>query len=316
MRTEMREFLDIERGTDRADSTINQYRKGLELFSDWLDSEGLDTAEVDARDLKRYLSWLKSERDYASKTIRLKFVAVSRFYADFAEQNEGFTDPTDDVKLADYAPKQTRKEEITKERRVWLSKEEVEQLVQHVPTPRLRNRLVVLFQYFTGLRRQEVSDVKLDDIDREQRQVQVRGKGGKTHTAFWQPKMDGLLTAWLDGGERAASPYARDSEYLFVTQSSPQLSGSRLNDIVKEAAENAGIQEVLYKDRSGSRHFKVTSHTLRHSFAMHFLQNGGSKADLSKLLAHESVTTTEIYGDILDERSKDAYNQHAPSIDF
>jgi len=48
---------------------------------------------------------------------------------------------------------------------------------------------------------------------------------------------------------------------------------------------------------------------------MHFLENGGSKADLSKLLAHSSVTTTEIYGEILDERAKEEYDKFAPQID-
>jgi integrase/recombinase XerD len=94
------------------------------------------------------------------------------------------------------------------------------------------------------------------------------------------------------------------------------LSGGHLNDIVKQAAENAGIQEVLYKDSAGRRHFKITSHTLRHSFAMHWLENGGSMEGLSKNLAHSSVTTTEIYGEILDERASEEYEKFAPDIDF
>lgn len=53
-------------------------------------------------------------------------------------------------------------------------------------------------QYYTGLRRQEVADIKLTDIDREEREVKVRGKRNKINEAYWQPKLDGLLTVWLD----------------------------------------------------------------------------------------------------------------------
>jgi len=236
-------------------------------------------------------------------------------YGDLADSGGIADDPTENVTVADYLPKKTRKEGATKERRVWLSKDEVEPLVQNAPSPTLRNRLLILFQYYTGLRRQEVSDVKLEDLDREERQVKVQGKGDKIHTAYWQPKLDGLLSAWLDQGYRDSSPYSRESVYLFVTESSPQLSGNRINKIVCGAAENAGIQESLYEDAKGRNHYKVTSHTLRNSFAMHFLENGGSKADLSKLLAHSSVTTTEIYGEILDERAKEEYDKFAPQID-
>lgn len=312
----MEEFLQILRGTDKAESTVNEYRKGLKIYSDWLTEESLEITEVDPRDLQRYLAYLKADRGYAPKTIRVKFVAVRRFYADLANNGGNHDNPAANVAVTDYAPKRTRKEEVTKQRRVWLSKDDVSQLVENVPAPTLRNRLMVLFQYYTGLRRQEVCDIKLDDIDRENRQVKVRGKGGKINTAHWQPKLDGLLSAWLDGGYRESSPYARESKYLFLTESSPQLSGSRLNDIIKEAAENAGIQEVLYTDAADRRHFKVTSHTLRHSFAMHWLENGGSIEGLSKHLAHSSVTTTEIYGEILEERAKDEYEQFAPTIDF
>lgn len=316
MHARMQEFLDILQGTNKAASTVNEYRKGLVIYSEWLDRQGMDLIDVSPRDIQRYLAYLKAEKDYAHNTIRLKFAAVSQFYRDVVDNDELDADPTEKVRLAEYAPKVTRKEEVLKTKRVWLPKDELKALVENVPAPTLRNRLVVLMQYYTGLRRQEISDIKIGDLDRENRQVQVRGKRGKINTAHWQPRLDGLLTAWLDGGYRNASPYARQSDRLFLTESSPQISGSRLNDIVKEAAKNAGIQEVLYVDAGGKRQSKVTSHILRHSFAMHYLQNGGSIEGLSKLLAHSSVTTTEIYGEILDERASDEYEQFAPDIEI
>lgn len=312
----MEEFIEILQGTNKADGTLRLYKQGLQSYSEWLDSEGIESHDAGKRDIQRYLSFLGSEKEYAHSTIRGRYAAVSQFYKDLVDAGELEDDPTEKVRLAEYAPKVTRKEEESKEKHIWLSKDEVTQVVQNVPKPTVRNRLLVLLQYYTALRRQEVCDVKLSDLDRENRQVQVRGKNGTVHTAYWQPKLDGLLTAWIDSGYRAASPYARESEYLFLTESSPKLSGSRLNDVVKEAAENAGVQEVLYTDAAGRRHFKITSHTLRHSFAMHYLQKGGSIEGLSKLLAHSSVTTTEIYGEILDERAKDEYEQFAPDIDF
>lgn len=316
MHDRMNEFLEIVRGTNKADSTVDQYRKGLSIYSDWLHEEGVDPLSVTSREIQRYLAYLKSEKDYAHNTIRLKFAAVSQFYQDLVDNGELDDDPTEQVQLADYAPKVTRKEEVTKEKRVWLSKDKLKALVENVPAPTLRNRLVVLMQYYTALRRQELSDIKLSDIDRESREVKVRGKRGKINTAHWQPRLDGLLNAWLDQGYRDASPYARESEYLFLTESSPQLSGNRINDIVKTAAENAGIQEVLYEDAAGKNHYKITSHTLRHSFAMHYLDNGGSIDELSKLLAHSSVTTTEIYGEISNKRAKEGYKDFAPEIEF
>ena len=158
--------------------------------------------------------------------------------------------------------------------------------------------------------------MRLDDLDRESRRVKIRGKGNKVHTAHWQPKLDGLLNAWLDGGYRASYTPAENSPYLFVTRSTEKMSPRTINDVVVQAADNAGIQEVLYEDSRGHSHYKYTSHSLRHSFAMHYLQNGGSIEGLSKLLAHSKIETTQIYGDILEERAKDEYDEYAPTIDL
>jgi len=316
MRTELREYVNRLEAQDKAVGTIRRYTGALNAFTEWLDREDLDIPEVTTRDIERYLSWLKNGREYAPKTVRGYYSPVSGFYEDLESYGDIEENPTEDVRLADYAKDETRKEQVTKEERIWLSKDEVKQLVENVPAPKLRNRLLILFQYYTGLRRQEVVDVRLDDLDREQRMVQVRGKGDKTHTAHWQPKLDSLLRTWLDMGYRSGSPYANESEFLFVSDAGPHLSADRLNKIVIEAAENAGIQETLYEDPQGRSHYKYTSHVLRHSFAMHWLQNGGSIEGLSKHMAHSSVTTTEIYGEILEQRAKEEYEQFAPTIDF
>ncbi|GAB3684434.1 site-specific tyrosine recombinase XerD [Salinarchaeum chitinilyticum] len=316
MHERIQTYVDILQGKDKAESTVTEYTKGLELFSEWLAEEDIEPEDVSSRDLQRYLGYLKGEKGYAPKTIRLKFVAVNQFYEDMVAEGDIDHSPAEHIEVSDWAPKRTKKEEITKERRVWMEKEELEQVVENVPAPQVRNRLLILFQYYTALRRQEVCDVKISDLNREERKVQVRGKNGTIHTAHWQPRMDTLLTAWLDGGYRNGSPYSRESDYLFLTESSPQLSGSRLNDIVKQAAENAGIQEVLYTNAGGNKQYKITSHTLRHSFGMHFLENGGSIEALSKNLAHSSVTTTEIYGEIQDERAGEEYEKYAPTLDI
>jgi len=313
----MKEFLEIQRGTDKAEGTIKLYERGLEQFTDWMEDQDLNIREVDHRDIRRYLSYLKTEEEFAPKTIRSRFTAVSQFYEDITANGTEFDDPTEPVRIAEYAPQTSRREEVTRQKHIWLERDELQELVENVPPPKIRNKLVVLFQYYTGLRRQEVVDVRLQDLDRHNRRVQVRGKGDKINTAYWNPKLDRLLSTWLDSGFRDASPYARESPYLFVTDSSPQLSPSRVSYIVKQAAENAGLQEVLYEDANGDARHKITSHTLRHSYAMHFLEDEEATiGELSKLLAHESVTTTEKYGEMQDKRLEQAYRRSGPDIDF
>lgn len=309
-------YLDMLRGQNKADGTLKRYEGALNAYSEWLDTEDLSPYDVGRRDLQRYLGWLKNEREYAPKTIHGYFSPVSGFYDDLEASGEIDQDPSEDVSPSNYADKVTRTEQITKEERIWLEEDEVRELVDNVPGPNLRNRLLVLFMYYTGLRRQEVSDVKIDDLDRENRQVKVRGKNNTIHTANWQPQIDTLLTRWLDLGERDASPYAGESPYLFVSDSAEKVSGDRITKIVREAAENAGLQEVLYEDASGRNRYKITSHSLRHSYAMHWLQNGGSIEALSKSMAHNSITTTEIYGEVLDERVKEEYEQFGPQLDM
>jgi integrase/recombinase XerD len=134
-------------------------------------------------------------------------------------------------------------------------------------------------------------------------------------TGRYHPDLDSLLNEWL---EVHRPSYTRnDSPYLFISQKSDQLSPTHINRIVKKAAERAGIQEELYADNKGHPRYKITSHALRHSFAVHFLRppNPGSYEQLKEILGHEDIKTTQVYGEILDEDVDKAYQRNTTSLD-
>jgi|GEM_PF-512374 len=313
--SEMVRFIKNEQGKDKTENTVYKYAQGLEEFTQWLEQEGKSPTEVDFRDLGSYLSYLMGERGFANSTAETKFAPVNLYYKYLTKAEEIPQNPTDKLDTGEYIDwDKTKSVEEDKPERIYLEKDEVEELAHSVPAPQLRNRLIVLFTYYTGLRVSEVVNVKLDDIDRETRQVSVTVKGGKQHTAVWHEKLKGLMAQWLDYGYRDSYPTADESPYLFVTHRSEHISVRRVNGIIDEAAENAGLQETLYTDAAGREFKKITPHKLRHSMAMNFLADGGSIEALQNRLAHSSVITTEIYAEVKDKRGIDEYNEFMQSV--
>lgn len=313
---EMVRFLKSQQGKSKSPKTIHKYALGLEQYSEWIEDNNIHPTDVDFVDLQNYLSHLIHDLDYADKTVHIKFVPVRLFYSYLKKLGEISDDPTDKIDISEYYnSNKTKIEEEAEDKRQHLTKDEIKQLADSVPAPRLRNRLIIFFMYYTGLRRSEVSQVELDDLDVNNRTVNVEVKGGKKHTAVWHKKLDGLMKQWLEYGYRDAYPTADDSSYLFVTNESERLSGSRIGIIVDKAAKNAGLQEPIYEDAIGRERKKVTCHTLRHSFAMNFLRDGGSFEALSNRLAHSSVKTTEIYGEVEDDRGIEEYKEVMEAVD-
>jgi integrase/recombinase XerD len=309
---EMVRFLQSESGKTNSDETIYKYAKGLEDYSDWLDENDRGPLrEVDYVDLQNYLAYLTKRKGYADKTVYIKWLPVQMFYSHLSKLKQIDSSPADDVDVTDYieSTKSTKTEKETGEERIYLKKDEVEKLVNNAPAPQLRNRLAILFMYYTALRRSEVTEVRVGSLNRDDRTVNVRVKGGDTHTAKWHSDLDGLMAQWLDYGYRDSYPTAEDSPYLFVTNTTEQLSPARLGEIVNEAAENAGLQETIFTDTEGRERNRITSHKLRHSFAMNALNDGMSIETLSNRLAHSSVVITEIYAEMEDDQSIEEYDE-------
>ena len=159
---------------------------------------------------------------------------------------------------------------------VVLSQEEVELLISS--TRNIKHKALIMLAYSSGLRRQEVQQIKPSAIDSARMQVRVvQGKGKKDRYTILSKKTLELLRFYYK--------IERPSVYLFEPQGQKGiiLSDTTLNNIVQKNAKKAGIKK------------QISFHTLRHCFATHLLEQGVNLKLIQQFLGHNSLKTTSIY---------------------
>ena len=155
-----------------------------------------------------------------------------------------------------------------------ISKEEVLAIIAN--TNNLKHKCVVELLYGSGLRRSELLNLKIEDVDSKRMLLRVNGaKGNKDRqTLLSQKALEDLRLYYKQWKPR---------EYLFEGQKQSKYGGQSVLKLVKTAALKAGISRP------------VTPHVLRHSFATHLLESGTDLRQIQVLLGHGSTKTTEIY---------------------
>ena len=128
-------------------------------------------------------------------------------------------------------------------------------------------------------------------------------------TVFYQSSLDFLLEQWIDGGYRDSFPNATDSPYLFTGDRRPAINSDDVGVIVKEAATEAGVNEVMYEDAHGNERWKLTSHALRHGHAVEALKSGIDVRTVQKHLGHSSLDMTMRYLNLIDNDVREAYRR-------
>lgn len=155
-----------------------------------------------------------------------------------------------------------------------ISLEEVQSIINN--TKNIKHRCIVSLLYSAGLRRSELLNLKLSDIDSKRMVILVRnGKGGKDRFTLLSPKvlkdLREYYTIW------------KPKVYLFEGKDGMQYSSSSVCAIIRSSAKDSNILKP------------VSPHMLRHSFATHLLENGTDLRYIQTLLGHSSSRTTEIY---------------------
>lgn len=289
------DHLRVERGL--AENTVVAYRRDLETYATYLEERGIDDpAAVTGEDVETFLAWLRTRTSpttgerYAPATVARRVVAVRGFHAFLAAEGLAPGDPAEDVPTPATGRRLPRP----------LSQHDVERLLA-VPggddPAGLRDRALLEVLYGAGLRVSELVGIDLDDLDRVDRLVRVRGKGDRERLVPYGGAADEALDAWLVRGRPALTPR---SPAVFVNLRGGRLTRQGAHMLVTRHAETAGIAE------------EVTPHTLRHSFATHLLDGGADIRAVQELLGHASVTTTQIYTEVSRRRLRDTYDRAHP----
>ena len=209
----------------------------------------------------------------------------------------------------------TRQSQEEREEIQYLTKDQVKQLWEHVPEPKIRNELIVRLMWHTGMRQSDLVEVKLDDVIVDNNEIKMWDvKNQKPRSVYFGDSIKPLVRSWIDRHRAALSPsLAERSEYLIYGDKSPQMDSKKINDeIIRPAAESAGIQSVSYTDSGGKTRSKVTGHILRHSFARKFVIDGGDIRRLQDLLGHSDISQTEKYLRFREKEKKEARESYGP----
>jgi integrase len=182
--------------------------------------------------------------------------------------------------------------------------------------------------FLTGPRAKEVVELKWDeDIDEKNRIVTyVTAKGrGKTETRDvpYAPSLDRYLKNWKRKQQSRLG--GAEADWIFTGRRRNEngnlcaISPEQVNAVVRKAVESAGLQEKIYTDANGRERKKYSSHALRHSYAVYYVQGGDGKGtsgdikSLKDLLGHSSTEITERYLKFKPSTLNDMARRHGPS---
>lgn len=300
---QVREVLRYHHYGKRTEEAYVRWIKGFICFHNKQHPKDMGKTDIEA-----YLSYLAVKQNVAASTQNQAFNALLFLYKQVLDLP--FAD--------DIAPIRSKKPVRLP---VVLSQNEVMRLLANMSD---ESGLMARMMYGGGLRLMELLRLRVQDIDFDNGYLTVRaGKGDKDRTTllpasiqdklqihlqavrkiFEQDLSDGHANVWLPGALAKKYPNAPKSwewQYAFpskVLSQDPQTGETRRHHV-----NESGLQKAIRGARQKADiNKRVTSHTLRHSFATHLLESGTNIRVVQKLLGHADVKTTEIYTHVLQQ---------------
>ncbi len=282
------EYLKFERHF--SENTINSYATDLESFNRYLKSLKQSYLSLNKDQIRVYLKYL-DENKYSNKSISRHLSSLRSFYEYLIKE-----------KIIDNNIfKSIKNPKVEKKLPNFLDFEDLNKLLNCFDLSKpleLRNKLVVELLYSTGIRRSELVNITINDIDFNSMSIKVLGKGSKERVVYFGEYAYELITKYFN--IRHTLLMKDKCEYLFINNKGRRLTISGINNIFEKT-----IKKVCLKNN-------VTPHVLRHTFATHMLNEGADIKTVQELLGHSSLSTTSIYTHVSNERLRTVYLKTHP----
>ena len=284
------DFISYEKGLSK--NTQLSYKNDLLKFINYLYQKNFaNFNSLKRNDIRDYLFKLKSD-GLKSSSIARQIISIKKFFEYLL--NEGLI--SEDPSALINSPKKWKTIPET------LSVNEVSSLLSYISNIKkyrhaFRDKVIIELAYACGLRVSEIVNLQINSIYFEESYIQVTGKGQKDRLIPVNKTTLSMIDEYINT-ER--TKFSSNSNFLFISQHKKPLTRQRIWQIIKLHIRNAGIIK------------NVSPHTLRHSFATHILENGGSLRAIQEMLGHSNISTTEIYTHIEKNRLKNIHEKFHP----
>lgn len=289
--TKFVDYLELEK--KYSSHTVLNYKRDLEEFLEFYQCEtgGSDISKASKIHLRSYLMEL-SGNSISERSINRKISSLRAYYKFLLKIERIGTSPAAHLKIL----KQYNQVRIP------FSEEELSCLFDSddiFPTDfiGMRDRLVLELFYQTGIRRKELVQLKLQDVDFEAKQIKVLGKRDKERLI---PLSEKLLSQLENYMEARNQRFSTTSNLLFLTSKGKAFYDKLVYKIVNSYLSLVSTKQVK------------SPHILRHSFATHLLNDGAELNAVKELMGHSSLAATQVYTHSSIEQLKKVFNQAHP----
>lgn len=273
--------LNLAKGV--SEHTLRGYRLDLISFLDFVDGEA-----ITKRTVRRYLSHLY-ERQASTRTVLRRLSALRSFYRHAMREKWVSENPLEEID----SPKKEKRLPVS------IAYDQVQHLFNQPDISNylgFRDRAIMELFYSSGLRLSEVTGLNRRDFDAKNLVINVFGKGKKQRQAPITQTAADWLTRYLSHPERDE----KDPSAIFLNKWGSRLTPRSVDRNFAAYLKTSGLSE------------RVTPHTIRHTIATHWLENGMDLKTIQMLLGHTSLATTTIYTHVSSKLKREVYDKTHP----
>ena len=282
------EYINIEKRY--SPNTIISYRKDLEDFAKFLlDTESIENLQkADKKMVRNFIIHLNNQK-LSKRSINRKISTLKSFYNFLLKISEIKTSPMEGISMLKfYAEKQIPfSEEEMKHLLLILEEAQVE----------LLDKLIIEVLYQTGMRRAELCNLPLENVNFSRNEIVVIGKGNKERIVPISPDLSKVLKIYYLEHRK---PTAEAEKYFFVSS-----KGKKITEKFVYLMVTSYLSQVSLKE-------KKSPHILRHSFATHVLNGGAEISKVKKIMGHASLASTQVYTNANIEQLKKVFRAAHP----
>ena len=271
-------------------NTVSSYLRDISQFADYLQARGPELLEVTAETVQSYMDWMLSRGKSAASVTRF-LASVKSFYNFQIFSGKVKANPTKGVAAAK-AERKYPKILTSKEVDLFLEQP------QCVDAKGFRDHAMLELLYATGIRVSELITLDLEDLNLAAGFIHCSSKGKERIIPLYRTAVKALQDyAWKIRPQLISD---EEETALFVNMNGERMSRQGFWKIIKYYQEKAGIEK------------EITPHTLRHSFAVHLLENGADLRSIQEMLGHADISSTQIYTHVVKGNLKDVYQKAHP----